>query len=396
MIVKYRDVYLLAALRTAIGRFGGAFKDLHPADLAAPLIKTAVESLDLKPSDIDLVVLGHVIRGGSGQLTAKQAVVKAGLPPTIQVINVDHVCASAMEAVHLGALHISYGAAKLVIAGGMECMSYAPLLLPNAFRWGVRFILGRRVEVIDSMYFDGLTDPFTLKPMGEIADVVARKLGVPREELDEIAYESHMRAAKATDAGYFKNEIVPVKVGGTEVAVDEGIRRDTSLDKLAKLKPVFTPEGPHTAGTSSQISDGAAILVLASGDFVKERGFKPIAKILGFSSVDVDPLEFPLAPVPAAKELLNAFSMNVDNIDLFENNEAFAVSTAAYTRGLGVSRSKLNVFGGAIALGHPIGASGARILVTLINALRVTGGRYGLASICHGTGGGEAMLIERI
>lgn len=400
LFVTFKNVVVLEALRTPIGKFGRSLKDLHPSELVAILIREALQRLDIKPSEIDLVVMGNVIRCGLGQLTAKQALIKAGLPPTIESMNIDMVCSSGMASIEVGALHISQGSAKIVIAGGMESMSYSPLVLPNRFRWGVQHLTGRSVEIVDSMVYDGLTDPIHSYHMGAIADLFARRHGFSREELDEVAYESHMRAARARDAGLFKREIVPVKLRGDsgeiELYSDEGIRDDTSLEKLAKLRPVFTPEGPHTAGNSSQLSDGASILVLADENYARERGFRIRAKILGFSGVDTDPLDFPGAPVPAVKEILKRFSLNTNEIDLFENNEAFAVSTTIFTRELGVGRDKLNIFGGAIALGHPIGATGARITTTLINALEIKGLKRGIASLCHGLGGATALLIERV
>ncbi|MEM0043660.1 MAG: thiolase family protein [Sulfolobales archaeon] len=400
MIVRFRNVVVLEALRTPIGRFGKSLKDLHPSILAAELIKEALKRLDLKPEELDLVALGNVVRCGLGQLTAKQALIRAGLPPTIETMNIDMVCSSGMASIEIGALHISHGSARIAVVGGMESMSYTPLILSNRFRWGVQHLTGRSIEIIDSMVYDGLSDPFTGYHMGKIADLFARRRGFTREELDLIAFESHMRAAKARDHGLFKDEIIPLKISieGTsiELASDEGIRDDTSLEKLSKLKPVFTPEGPHTAGNSSQLSDGASILILADENYAKERGFKAKARILGFSGVDTDPMDFPGAPIPAVLELLKSFSLRVSDIDLFENNEAFAVSTAVFTKDLEVSRDKLNIFGGAIALGHPIGATGARITTTLINALRIRNLRYGVASLCHGLGGATALLIERL
>jgi len=400
LFIEFRDVAIVEALRTPIGRFGRSLKDLHPSDLAALLIREVLQRLEIKSDEIDLVALGNVIKCGLGQLPAKQAIIKAGLPPTIESMNIDMVCSSGMAAIEVGALHISHGSAKLVIVGGMESMSYSPLILSNKFRWGIQHLTGRTIEIIDSMVYDGLTDPFTNYHMGRIADLFARKHGFSREELDLIAYESHMRAAKARDNGYFKREIVPVKIKSDaseiELYNDEGIRDDTSLDKLAKLKPVFTPEGPHTAGNSSQLSDGASILVLANKNYAKEKGFRIRAILRGFAGVDVEPLEFPGAPVPAVRELLKGFSLEVSDIDLFENNEAFAVSTAIFTKELGISRDKLNIFGGSIALGHPIGATGARITTTLLNALEIKNLRYGVASLCHGLGGATAILIERV
>jgi len=400
MFIRFRNVAIIDALRTPIGRFGRSLKDIHPSNLAAQLIREVLQRLEIKGEDIDLVVMGNVLKCGLGQLPAKQALLKAGLPPTIESMNVDMVCSSGMVAIEIGALHISHGSAKLVIAGGMESMSYSPLILPNKFRWGVQHLTGRTIEIKDSMVYDGLTDPFYNYHMGVIADLFARKHGFSREELDEIAYESHMRAAKARDNGYFRKEIVPIKIKSEtseiELYNDEGIRDDTSIEKLSKLKPVFTLEGPHTAGNSSQLSDGASIIVLADMDYAKERGFKIRALLRGFAGVDVESLEFPGAPVPAVKELLKNFSIDVSNIDLFENNEAFAVSTAIFTRELGVGRDKLNIFGGSIALGHPIGATGARITTTLINALEIKNLRYGIASLCHGIGGATAILVERV
>lgn len=396
LLVKYKGVVVLEALRTPIGRFGGAFRDLTSVQLASVVIREAISKLQLKGSEVELVIVGQVLRGGTGQLTAKQITVTANLPSSVQAINVDHVCSSAMEAIHLAALHISYGVVKLAIAGGVESMSYAPLLLPSGVRWGIRHLTHRKLEVVDSMILDGLTDPFCNLHMGVIADDYAKKIGATREELDMVAYESHMRAIKATDEGYFKSEIVPVKTSTGEVSVDEGIRRDVSLEKLASLPPVFTSSGLHTVGNSSQLSDGAAFLVLAEEEWARGLGFKPLARLLGYSSIDGDPREFLGIPPKAVIEILKGFSISPKDIDLFENNEAFAVSTIAFEKALGVSRNKLNVFGGAIALGHPIGATGARILVTLINALKTLSKKIGVASLCHGSGGATALLIEVI
>jgi len=393
------DVVIVGCVRTPIGKFGGSLREVHPAHLAAYAIKKALERIGLEPRYVDEVIMGQVLQGGFGQNIARQAAIIAGLPVETSAYTVNRVCSSGMQAIIEGVRAIKVGDAEVVVAGGVESMSMSPFAISASIRWGVRMLFGeRRMGLIDLMYFDGLTDPTNGRVMGEEADLVARERKAPREELDWIAYESHMRALRATEGKLFveMEPIVEENLGGVKVTLDrdEGIRPDTSLEKLAKLKPVFTSEGPHTAGTSSQISDGAAVVVLTTLDKAKELGLKPIAKVLGYSWAMVEPWRFVEAPVLAVKRLLNKLGLSVSDIDYFENNEAFAISSYIFSRDLGVGYDRLNVFGGAIALGHPIGASGARIVATLISVLKHYGGRRGVASLCHGTGGATALAVE--
>ncbi|QGR20337.1 thiolase family protein [Stygiolobus azoricus] len=388
------DVYIVSAVRTPIGKFGGAYKDVPPVDLGAVVIKEALKRAGVEPNKVDITIMGNILRAGHGQDLARQAAVKAGIPMEIEGYCVDMVCSSGMISTINASQMIKSGDADIVVAGGMESMSQAMLAVKSEARWGVKMLLGKQLSFIDTMLMDGLTDPFNMKLMGQEADMVAKAHNFTRRELDEIAYESHKRAATATDKGYFKDEIVKVVIDGKEITQDEGIRRDTSIEKLSQLKPAFTPDGVHTAGNSSQISDGAAALVLMSEKAVKEYKVEPLAKIIGYSWVGIESWRFTEAPVFAVKKLLQKLNMDISQFDYFENNEAFAVNNALYNRYLGVPYDRLNVFGGAIALGHPIGASGARIITTLINVLSKMGGKRGIASICHGTGGSTAIAIE--
>jgi len=388
------DVYIVSAVRTPIGKFGGAYKDVPPVDLGAVVIKEALKRAGVEPNKVDITIMGNILRAGHGQDLARQAAVKAGVPMEIEGYCVDMVCSSGMISTINASQMIKSGDADIVVAGGMESMSQAMLAVKSDARWGVKMLLGKQLSFIDTMLMDGLTDPFNMKLMGQEADMVAKSHNFTRRELDEIAYESHKRAAMATDKGYFKDEIVKGTIDGKEITQDEGIRRDTSIEKLSQLKPAFTPDGVHTAGNSSQISDGAAALVLMSEKAVKEYKVEPLAKIIGYSWVGIESWRFTEAPVFAVKKLLQKLNMDISQFDYFENNEAFAVNNALYNRYLGVPYDRLNVFGGAIALGHPIGASGARIITTLINVLSKMGGKRGIASICHGTGGSTAIAIE--
>jgi len=388
------DVYIVSAVRTPIGKFGGAYKDVPPVDLGAVVIKEALKRAGVEPNKVDITIMGNILRAGHGQDLARQAAVKAGVPMEIEGYCVDMVCSSGMISTINASQMIKSGDADIVVAGGMESMSQAMLAVKSDARWGVKMLLGKQLSFIDTMLMDGLTDPFNMKLMGQEADMVAKSHNFTRRELDEIAYESHKRAAMAADKGYFKDEIVKVTIDGKEITQDEGIRRDTSIEKLSQLKPAFTPDGVHTAGNSSQISDGAAALVLMSEKAVKEYKVEPLAKIIGYSWVGIESWRFTEAPVFAVKKLLQKLNMDISQFDYFENNEAFAVNNALYNRYLGVPYDRLNVFGGAIALGHPIGASGARIITTLINVLSKMGGKRGIASICHGTGGSTAIAIE--
>ncbi|MCY0873766.1 MAG: thiolase family protein [Acidianus infernus] len=388
------EVYIASAVRTPIGKFGGVFKDISPVDLGAIAIKEALKRANVDPKRVDIVIMGNILRAAFGQDLARQAAVKAGIPYEVDGYSVDMVCSSGMMSITNAVELIKAGDADIVVAGGMESMSQAALAVRSQVRWGVKMLMGKQLEFVDTMLMDGLTDPFNMKLMGEEADMVAKAHNFTRQELDEVAYQSHKRAAEATEKGLFASEIVPVEVNGTLITKDEGIRADTSIEKLAKLKPAFSKDGFHTAGNSSQLSDGASALVLVSEKAVKELGIDPIAKVLGFSWAGIESWRFTEAPIFAVKKLLQKLNMDISKFDYFENNEAFAVNSVLVNRYLGIPYDKLNVFGGAIALGHPIGASGARIVTTLINVLSKMKGERGIASICHGTGGSTAMAIE--
>ncbi len=395
-----REVYIVSAVRTPIGRFLRSLALLDAVELGAIAIKAAIERAGLRPEDIEFTVMGHVIRAGTGQDTARQAAIKAGIPVDRDAMTVDMVCSSGMAAVMTAANMIKAGEADIVVAGGMESMSRAPYILPAEFRQGIRHLITRKAELLDAMYHDGLFDTVAGLGMGQEADMVAKEHGYTREELDMVAYESHKRAAYAQKHGLVADELVPVDVEKNGVRIqldrDEGVRPDTSLEKLARLPPAFGKDGLHTAGNSSQLSDGAAALVLVSEEKMRELGLKPIARILGYAAAAVETWRFTEAPIYAVRKLVSKLGMELSEFDYFENNEAFAVSSLLFRDMLGVDLEKVNVFGGAIALGHPIGCTGARIMVTLLNVLKKKGGRRGIASLCHGLGGATAIALELV
>lgn len=395
-----RDIYIISAVRSAIGRFGGAFKDHHPADIAAPVMKAALERADVDGKDLDLVVFGNILRGGHGQLIPRQAAFKAGIPKEVDGMAVDMVCSSGMMSVMNAATQIKAGEAELILAGGVESMSGAGFYLSSKARWGYKYLPGAFENVTDLLFRDGLSDPMSGEAMGEQTERLIAEEGVTRAELDEIAAASHARAAAATEQCHFSHEIVPldyrVKRQTKQLERDEGIRADTTVESLAALRTAFSKDGTLTAGNSSQISDGAAAILVAGKDAVDAHGLTPLARILGSGWAAGEPYRFPEAPIPAVHNVLAKTGLAIDDFDLFENNEAFALNNILFHRKLGVPYDKLNVHGGAIALGHPIGCSGARIMVTLLHALRRHGGQRGLAAICHGTGGGTAAALELV
>lgn len=395
-----QEVYIVAAVRTPIGRFGGGLIGLSPADLGATVMKSALEIANLPPEALDLYIFGNVLGSGHGQLIPRQAAIKAGIPVSVDGYRVDMVCSSGMIAVSNAATSIRAGEADLVLAGGIESMSQTGFFLSHRARWGYKFLMGAPEQLTDLLLHDGLTDATTAEGMGSQVDRLCLDRGVSRQALDEIAALSHQRAATATEKGWFNGEIVPIelksKKGSTILDQDEGIRSDSTPEGLGKLRPAFNPSGVLTAGNSSQISDGAAAILLASQKAVDQYGLKPIAKILGGAVGAGKTDRFPEFPVLAVKKLLASLNKTIEDFDLVENNEAFALNNLLFEMDLGLAREKQNVHGGAIALGHPIGASGARILVTLINALKVQDKTLGMGAICHGTGGGTAIAIERV
>ncbi|QKR00505.1 thiolase family protein [Metallosphaera tengchongensis] len=388
------EVYIVSAVRTPIGKFGGSLRNVKPQDLGSVVIRESLNRVGVDPKDVELVVMGNVLRAGHGQDVARQAAFKAGIPWNIDGYSVDMVCSSGMMSVTNAAQMIKGEDADIVVAGGIESMSQAMLAVNSEVRWGIKSLTGKSLNFIDTMLYDGLTDPFNLKLMGQEADMVARERDISRRELDEVAYESHRRASQAWEKGFFQSEVVPVRLEEGKLERDEGIRPDTTVEKLASLKPAFSENGVHTAGNSSQISDGAVSLVLMSKRALNQYGIEPIAKILGYSWVGIESWRFTEAPIYSVKKLLSKINASVKDFDYFENNEAFAVNNVLLNKFLGVPYDRLNVFGGAVALGHPIGASGARIMVTLLNVLSKMKGSKGVASICHGTGGSTAIALE--
>jgi len=394
------EVYIVSAVRTPIGRFGGVLADLSPVDLGAISMRAALQRAGVSGEFVDLYIFGNVLRSGHGQLLPRQAAFKAGIPETANGYAVDMVCSSGMMSVMSAATAIASGEADIVLAGGMESMSQSGLMLSHRVRWGCKLLLNAPEQIIDLLVCDGLSDPITSEKMGEQAERLAAAYDVTRNELDEVALYSQERATRATQQGLLSKEITPVEIKGKKgvqiVEKDEGIRPDNTREKLAELKPAFKADGVLTAGNSSQISDGAAALVLASPKAVEEHGLTPFARIVKGAWAGGETWRYPEVPIHAVKKLLDKLKMKTTDFDLFENNEAFALSSVLFNRVLGIPYDKLNVYGGAIALGHPIGASGARILVTLLNALQEKDGHLGLAAVCHGSGGGTAIAIERL
>jgi acetyl-CoA C-acetyltransferase len=391
------DAFIVSAVRSPIGRFGGAFRDVAPPDLAAPVMRAALGAAGVGADQLDLVVFGNVLRGGHGQLVPRQAAFKAGIPEHVDAMAIDMVCSSGMAALLTGLALIRSGEAEVIMTGGVESMSTAGFALDSRARWGLKYLPGDGAPLIDLMARDGLSDPVSGEAMGEQTERLAKEEGVGRPELDEVAAWSHQRAAAASTEGRFAAELVDIGLGKAgNLAADEGVRPEATKETLGALRPAFRPDGVLTAGNSSQISDGAAALVLASERAVAELGLEPLATVSGSSWAAGEPYRFPEAPVPAIERLLERLGRQVGDFDLFENNEAFALNSILLHRRLDISFDQLNVNGGAIALGHPIGCSGARIVVTLIHALRARKGASGIASICHGTGGGTAMAVDLI
>ncbi|TMB57283.1 MAG: acetyl-CoA C-acetyltransferase [Chloroflexi bacterium] len=391
------DVYILSAARTPIGKFGGGLSTVPATDLGATAIRAAVQRAAIEPERVDEVFMGQVIQAGAGQAPARQAALKAGLPNGVGATTINKVCGSGLKAVMLGAASIRAGDADLIVAGGMENMNLGPYLLPGA-RAGYR--LGN-AELVDATVYDGLWCAICDVHMGVHAERVAGKHEVSREAQDEFALRSHQRALDAIASGRFADEIVAVDVPGKKgpvtVDTDEGPRSDTSLEALARIKPAFQPDGGTvTAGNSPGITDGAAALVLASEQALSRDQLTPIARITGYAQADVAPEWLFEAPIEGVRRLLGKLDLQLDDFDLVEINEAFAAQVLADGNALGFDWEKVNVNGGAIALGHPIGASGARVLTTLLYELRRRGGGRGLATLCLGGGGAVALALETV
>ncbi|PWC14855.1 acetyl-CoA C-acetyltransferase [Brenneria roseae subsp. americana] len=390
------SLVIASAARTAIGKFGGSLSTFSAPQLGALVMDAAVRRAGLESSAIDEVIFGNVLQAGLGQNPARQALLQAGLPDTTPATSVNMVCGSGLQSVILAAQSVAAGNADVVLAGGMENMSAAPYLL-NQARWGYR--MGDQT-VTDSMVNDGLFCAINRYHMGVTAENVAKRCQVSRQEQDEVALLSQRRAAAAIERGAFQQEIIPVtlksKKGDTVFAVDEHLRANTSAESLAKLSPAFDPEGSVTAGNASGINDGAAALVVMSESWAKQHGIKPLARIRSYAVSGVDPAVMGLGPVPATRMALHRAGLTVGDLDLVEANEAFAAQFVAVGHELKLDMDKTNINGGAIALGHPIGASGARILVTLLHALAEQDKTLGLATLCVGGGQGVAMIVERL
>lgn len=385
------DAVIISGVRTAVCKFGLAFRDVPAQRLGAIVITEALRRSGLDHREVEEIIMGNVVAAGLGQNPARQAAIYAGIPPEIGSFTVNKVCGSGLKSVMLAAQAIKAGDASVIVAGGMENMSAAPHLIRN-FRWGVKF---GEATITDALIYDGLWDVYNNFHMGITGERIAEKFGITREEADEFALMSHQRALKAINSRRFEEEIVPVEVKGIEIRKDEGVRADTSPEKLSKLQPAFKKDGILTAGNSSQLSDGAAALVVVSGNKARELGVKPLAKIIDYATSGTKPEDVMEAPIPAVRKLLGKTGFTVDDIDLIEHNEAYASASIAIARELDIDPGKFNVNGGAIALGHPIGCSGARMLVTLLHALKERKLKRGLATLCLGGGNAVAMIIER-
>ncbi len=395
-MAEREEAVIVSAVRTAIGTFGGGLTEVPVVKLGEIVIRAALERADVKPNQIDEVIMGNVLQAGQGGNPARQSAVNAGLPVQVPAMTINKLCGSGLKAVMLAAQAIALGDAEIIVAGGMESMSRAPYVLDKA-RFGYRM---GDAKMIDVMLSDGLLDSFGNGHMGMTAENICTDCHLSREELDQFALESQKRALHAIEAGLFRDEIVSVEVPGkkgpTFFAQDQGPRADTSIESLTKLKPAFKRDGGMvTAGNSSGINDGAAAVIVMSRKKANQLGLKPLATIRSYASAGVEPRVMGLGPVPATKRAMEKAGLKVSDMDLIEANEAFAAQTVAVGKELGFNRSILNVNGGAIALGHPIGASGTRILVTLMYEMRRRQSHYGLATLCIGGGQGVAMVIER-
>jgi acetyl-CoA C-acetyltransferase len=400
--MSFPEVFVVGAARTAIGRYGGTLRDTHPAELGAAAARAALARAGLAPDAIDEVLIGHGRQAGSGPNPGRQVVRRAGLPDSVPAQTINQACASGLQAIALGAQAIQLGQSGLVLSGGIESMSRMPYLMDSEdARWGHKM---GNFNLVDAMYRDGFFCPLSQLIMGQTAEVLARQYGITREESDAFALASQQKAEAAINAGRFKDEIAAapgkdVKGKPVELAVDEHPRAGATIESLRKLAPVFEPvddkQGIITAGTSSGITDGGAAVVLASGTEVKARSLTPLARISGWTTTGVDPRIMGIGPVPAVRKLLDRTGLRLADFDLVEINEAFAPQVLAVLKDLPIDPARVNVNGGAIALGHPIGATGARIVVTLLHEMVRRGAKRGLATLCVSGGLGMAMALER-
>jgi len=387
------EALILSACRTPIGKFRGALAPISVSDLGAHVVRAAVEQSGVALGDVDEVIFGNVLTAGVGQAPARQAALKGGLPPTVAALTINKVCGSGLKAAMLGAQAVRSGDANVIVAGGMESMTNSAMVRP-------RSAADDDSQQLDSMMCDGLTCAMTGLGMGKIAEKVADEVNATREQQDQFALQSHQRAIAATEAGLFDEEIVPIATDQDGIAVelshDQGPRADSSMESLAGLKTVFRADGSVTAGNASMISDGAAAVVIASETAAASAGTAPLARVVCSATSGEKPDDLFIAPVAAVRRVLQKAGKALDDVDLFEINEAFASQMLACLKHLNLSSDRVNVHGGAIALGHPIGASGARVLVTLLHALKARDQKTGVASLCLGGGNAVAMLVERL
>jgi len=391
-----KEVVIVSGVRTAQGKFSGALKGFSAPQLGGIAIKEAVKNAGLKPSDIEEVIMGNVVQAGLGQNVARQAAINADIPYEAGAFHVDKVCGSSLKAVVLAAQAIKSNDADCIVAGGMESMTNCPYVLDKA-RFGYRMFDGK---IIDTMVHDGLWDVYNNFHMGNTGEIIAERNNITREECDKFAAKSHVKAAKATNNGSFKDEIIPIEIKmkkseSTIFNKDEGIRDDSSVEKLSKLKPFFKENGVVTAGNSSQITDGSSAVVVMSKEKAVKKGIKPIVTIKDYNTYGVKPEYVMEAPIPGVKKLLKKMNLTIDDIDIVEHNEAFSSASIALIKSIGIPEDIFNVHGGAVAIGHPIGSSGSRILVTLMHAMEKYNKNRGLATICLGGGNAVSMIIER-
>ncbi len=391
-----KEVVIVSGVRTAHGRFSGALKGFSAPQLGGIAIKEVVKKAGLKPSDVEEVIMGNVVQAGLGQNVARQAAINAGIPYEAGAFHVDKVCGSSLKAVVLAAQAIKCNDAECIVAGGMESMTNCPYVLDKA-RFGYRMFDGK---IIDTMVHDGLWDVYNNFHMGNTGEIIAERNNITRKDCDEFAAKSQIKAAKATKNGSFKDEVIQIEIKQKKsdpiiFDKDEGIREDTTVEKLSKLKPFFKENGVVTAGNASQITDGSSAIVVMSKEKAEKKGIKPIVTIKDYNTWGVKPEHVMEAPIPGVKKLLKKMNLTIDDIDIVEHNEAFSSASIALMKSIGIPEDIFNIHGGAVAIGHPIGSSGSRILVTLIHAMKKYNKNRGLATICLGGGNAVSMIIER-
>ncbi len=391
-----KEVYIVSAIRTPMGSFGGQLANFSATSLGSISIKAALKESKVNPNDVDEVFMGNVCQANLGQAPAKQSSLGAGIPNTVPCTTVNKVCSSGMKSIMFGAQAIQLGQADIIVAGGMESMSNIPYYLPNV-RWGLKY---GESKLIDGLQKDGLTDAYDHNAMGVSADQTAIKYNISRDEQDEFAIDSYKKVAKSTNEGKFMAEITPISIpqrkGDPIIMKEDEEFTKVSFDKIPLLRPAFSKDGTATAANSSTINDGASALILASAEAVKKFNLTPIARIVSYADASHEPEWFTTAPTLAVPKALKRAGLTKDKMDLFEVNEAFSVVALAFNKVLEVDPKKVNIHGGAVALGHPLGSSGSRITTTLIHALKSTKGKYGCATLCNGGGGASAIIIENL